>query len=90
MPVRRADGDDLPSTDELLLGILTLLADDREQRVRNSSDQPRTELLLSSAGLSNEFIARALGKNPNAVRMLISRAKEKSAAPAKKSTKTAD
>ena len=80
---------DTPTTDELLLGILTLLADDREQRVRQLPDAPRTELLLSAAGLSNEVIAKALGKNPNAVRMAVARANTPAAKkqPAKKTTK---
>lgn len=71
-----------PSTDDLLLGVLTLLADEREHRLKDASSAPRTELLLSNAGLSNELIARVLNKNPDAVRMMVARAKK--SAPAKK------
>ncbi|MFC6157187.1 hypothetical protein [Kribbella jiaozuonensis] len=71
-------------TEELLLGILTLLADEREQRIKDSSSEPRTELLLSNAGLGNDVIARAVNKNPDAVRMVIARAKK--SVPAKKAT----
>ena len=80
---------DASGATELLLGILTLLADDRERRIRESKESntsPRTELLLSSAGLSNELIARALHKNVDAVRMAISRAKK----PTKKAASHAD
>lgn len=80
---------DASTTNELLLGILTLLADEREQRARQEPDSPRTELVLDAAGLSVEVIAKAVGKNPNAVRMTIARAKAAAAKkqPARKTAK---
>lgn len=73
-----------PAITDLLLGILVLLADDREHRVRDSPNKQRTELLLSAAGLNNDIIARAVGKNPNAVRMTIARASKSTSVSANK------
>jgi hypothetical protein len=77
-----------PTTEDLLIGILTLLADDREQRVQNSPDALRTELLLDAAGLRPDLIARAVNKSPDAVRMMISRAKKSTPSKRASSRKT--
>lgn len=82
MPDRKQD--DAPTTDDLLLGILTLLADEREQRLMEPPSAQRTELLLSNAGLGNDVIGRVLDKNSDAVRMVIARARKST--PAKKLT----
>jgi DNA-directed RNA polymerase specialized sigma24 family protein len=65
-----------------LLGILALLAADRAER-----DPPAslpTELVLDAAGLDYQTIAAVIGKNPDAVRMKIARAKAASKKGSKK------
>jgi len=66
-----ADG--APKLDPGVLGILALLAADRAER----EPEPKipTELVLARAGLPHGVIAAILGKNPDAVRMKITRAK---------------
>lgn len=51
-------------------GLLALAIADRE--VEESSPR-RTEVILSDAGLSNEEIGLLMGKQPDAVRMVVSR-----------------
>ena len=63
------------STNELLLAILALLVNSREQMVADKPDQVRTEIVLANAGLSYGTIAQLLGKKSDAVRMMISRAR---------------
>lgn len=70
------------STDPALLGILALLAADRAER-RPEPEVP-TELVLDAAGLDHRLIGEILGKQPDAVRMKITRAK---AAAAKRKAK---
>lgn len=65
--------DDGPSTDPALLGLLALLVADRAER--DPPPDVSTELVLDSAGLDYRLIATIIGKNPDAVRMKISRAK---------------
>lgn len=62
-------------TNDLLLAILTLLVDGREQMAVDRPQQAKTEILLSNAGLPYGTIAALLGKKPDAVRMMITRAK---------------
>lgn len=62
------------SGDQLLLGILSLLAVEREERIAGKTLPIKTELVLSRAGVSTGAIATALGKSYDAVRMTISRA----------------
>lgn len=62
------------TTNDLLRAILTVLLDEREARAAEHPGQARSELLLSAAGLKYQTIAQLLGKNPNAVRMVINRA----------------
>jgi hypothetical protein len=63
------------TTNDILLAILALLVNGREQSIPDKPDQVRTELVLANAGLSYATIAQLLGKKPDAVRMMISRAK---------------
>jgi DNA-directed RNA polymerase specialized sigma24 family protein len=63
------------STDDILLAILAVLVNNREQIIADRPDQVRTEIVLANAGLSYGTIARLLGKKPDAVRMMISRAR---------------
>jgi DNA-directed RNA polymerase specialized sigma24 family protein len=64
------------STNDLLLAILTILVDQRDQMAADRAGQTRTELVLASAGFSYATIAQLLGKNPDAVRMMVTRAKK--------------
>jgi DNA-directed RNA polymerase specialized sigma24 family protein len=65
------------AADRALAGILALLVEDREKRVNGDKDATKIEILLDRAGLSNEDIAAVTGKNANAVRVAIQRAKAK-------------
>ena len=67
------------AADSLLLGVVSLLAVEREERLTGKPLQVKTEVVLANAGLSIGQIANALGKNYDAVRMSIARAKEESA-----------
>jgi hypothetical protein len=69
----------LATQDAMLMGILALLADEREARVAGQAGVVKTELLLSDAGLSNATIARVLGKQQDAVRMAVTRGKSQRA-----------
>lgn len=55
----------------LLLAVVTLLVDQREQN--SGSDSIKTEVLLAGAGLNYQQIAPMVNKKPDAVRMLITR-----------------
>jgi hypothetical protein len=68
------------STESLLLALLTLQIDEREKS-GVADDRLKTELLLSKAGLTYQQIATMMNKNPDAVRMMLSRLTK----PAKKS-----
>jgi DNA-directed RNA polymerase specialized sigma24 family protein len=64
------------SSDAALAGILALLVDERENRPSSEDRAMRkTEAVLANAGLSIEEIAMVTGKNYNAVRMAIARAR---------------
>lgn len=63
------------TTDAALAGILVLLADQREHRAKDDRDAVKTEVLLARAGVSAGDIAALLGKNTDAVRKTIQRAK---------------
>jgi DNA-directed RNA polymerase specialized sigma24 family protein len=60
-----------------LAGILALLADEREERIKNEREATKTEVLLAEAGLSLEDIAAITGKNYDAVRMAIARSRRR-------------
>lgn len=60
---------DAPAPDPALLGILTLLAAERDPKA-----SPPTEVLLARAGLSYSVIAGIVDKTPGAVRKAASRA----------------
>lgn len=60
-----------------MAGILALLIEEREERTKGDKNAEKIEVLLSKAGLSNEDIAAVTGKQPDAVRMTIARAKPK-------------
>jgi DNA-directed RNA polymerase specialized sigma24 family protein len=62
-----------------MAGILAMLVDEREERLRENKGARKTELLLADAGLSIEDIAAVMGKKYDAVRMTISRSRFKEA-----------
>jgi len=57
-----------------MAGILALLIEEREARLAGDREAAKIEVLLARIGFSNEDIAAVTGKQPNAVRMVISRA----------------
>ena len=54
-------------------GILALLVDAREARVKDDKEATKTEVLLDNAGLSLDDIAAVMGKKYDAVRVSIQR-----------------
>jgi hypothetical protein len=56
-----------------LAGILTLLVEEREERVNDDGSARKIEPLLAGAGLSIEDIVVVTGKKPDAVRKSIQR-----------------
>ena len=62
---------------QLLAALVALLADARESRLADEPDARKTEILLADAGLNPSAIAPLLGKNPEAVRKAISRARQR-------------
>jgi DNA-directed RNA polymerase specialized sigma24 family protein len=64
------------SPDVAVAGVLALLVDAREARVREDKSAVKTEVLLSNAGLSITDIAALLGKNYDAVKVTLQRAKK--------------
>jgi DNA-directed RNA polymerase specialized sigma24 family protein len=71
-----ADMAEASVTDDLLRAIVALLADERDRRVQDDASARKTEVLLADAGLSYQLIAQLIGKQPDAVRKAISRAKQ--------------
>jgi hypothetical protein len=61
------------SPDAAVAGVLALLVDARESRVKEDKDAVKTEVLLSNAGLSISDIATLMGKKYDAVKMSIRR-----------------
>lgn len=64
--------------ERILIGILALLAADRDERVEGSTPR-RTELILADAGFSPREIAQLLGKEHEAVRSTVRRGSKKKA-----------
>jgi DNA-directed RNA polymerase specialized sigma24 family protein len=56
-----------------LAGVLALLVEARELRIQGNKDAVKTEVLLSSAGLSNEDIGAVMGKKAGTVRVALHR-----------------
>jgi hypothetical protein len=54
-------------------GILALLVDAREARIKDDKQAVKTEVLLDSAGLSLDDIAAVMNKKYDAVRVSIQR-----------------
>lgn len=64
-------------TSSVLLAILALMVDERERAARLDPGMNKTEVLLDSIGLSYSQIAKVLGKNTAAVRMMVTRSRAK-------------
>jgi DNA-directed RNA polymerase specialized sigma24 family protein len=60
---------------DLLLATVALLAEDRDRRIGSDPAADKTEVVLASCGLNAGVIARVLGKQPDAVRKSLSRAR---------------
>lgn len=75
MSVRNRDTEANSSLEKTLAGILALLADEREHRIKGDRTAEKTELVLARAGLTIDQIAAAVGKNYDAVRKAITRAR---------------
>lgn len=65
------------SIEAAMTGVLTLLIDARERAISDDKNAPKTEVLLSGAGMAIEDIAVVTGKKYGAVRMAIRRGKAK-------------
>ena len=71
------DQADLQDIRDLLRGLVALAVDERERRIEDPASAKKSEVLLSDAGLSTLAIAEILGKNPDAVRKTLSRARSR-------------
>lgn len=58
-------------------GILALLVDAREARIKDDKGATKTEVLLGNAGLSLEDIAAVMGKSYDAIRVSLQRSRRK-------------
>lgn len=74
MATQHATGPD--NSEKALLGILALLAADRDERVEKSTPR-RTELILQDAGFSAREIAQLTGKDYEAVHSSLRRSNSK-------------
>ncbi len=71
----RSDDGQPGAAQSVLMGVLALLVEAREGRIENEKDAVKTELLLTRVGMSSDDIASVMGKNHDAVRKAISRAR---------------
>lgn len=58
-------------------GVLALLVDARETRIKDDKLATKTEVLLDNAGLSLDDIAAVMGKKYDAIRVSIQRSRAK-------------
>lgn len=63
--------------DAAVAGVLALLIDVRESRVKEDKEAVKTEVLLSNAGLSIVDIAALMGKKYDAVKISLRRSRAK-------------
>lgn len=61
-----------------LVGLLALAIADREELMRDRPEARKSEVILSNAGMDATQIARLVGKNVEAVRKTIQRARSRS------------
>lgn len=74
-PTRTSRERHQPASGAALAGILALLVDDREARIKDDRDATKTEVLLDNAGLSLDDIAAVMGKKYDAVRVSLNRSR---------------
>jgi DNA-directed RNA polymerase specialized sigma24 family protein len=74
---RRSQERHQPTTGAAAAGILAMLVDARELRIKEDRDAAKTEVLLHNAGLSLEDIAAVMGKNYDAIRVSLQRSRRK-------------
>ena len=74
-----AEGGDGLTNEQVMAGVLGLLAAEREDRLaqkdRSGAELRKTEIVLADVGLTATQIGRVLGKKPNSVAKTISRAR---------------
>jgi hypothetical protein len=76
-PVRRSKEKHQLTTGAAAAGILALLVDAREARVKDDKDATKTEVLLDNAGLSLDDIAAVMGKKYDAIRVSLQRSRRR-------------
>jgi hypothetical protein len=64
------------SLDVAVAGVLALLVDARESRIKEDKDAVKTEVLLSNAGLSIGNIAALMGKKYDTVKISLLRSRK--------------
>jgi DNA-directed RNA polymerase specialized sigma24 family protein len=74
-PSRRSQDRHQLTTAAAASGILALLVEAREARIRDDKDATKTEVLLDSVGLSLDDIAAVMGKKYDAVRVSLQRSR---------------
>ncbi|MEX0666091.1 MAG: hypothetical protein WD598_15175 [Acidimicrobiia bacterium] len=68
-------GDQLTEVKALLSALVMLQLELREQRLAQSPNASKAEIVLADAGVELPLICRLLGKNPEAVRKTIQRSR---------------
>jgi DNA-directed RNA polymerase specialized sigma24 family protein len=76
-PIRKPKDKHQPTTGASAAGILALLVDAREARIKDDKDATKTEVLLDNAGLSLEDIAAVMGRKYDAIRVSLQRSRRK-------------
>jgi hypothetical protein len=76
-PSRRSQDGHQLTTAAAASGILALLVEARETRIKDDKDATKTEVLLDSAGLSLDDIAAVMGKKYDAVRVSLQRSRRR-------------
>ena len=74
-PTRTSREKHQPTTGASMAGILALLVDARETRIKGDKDATKTEILLDNAGLSLDDIAAVMGKKYDAIRVALQRSR---------------
>jgi hypothetical protein len=74
-PARKSKEKHQLTTGAAAAGILALLIDAREARVKDDKDAAKTEVLLDNAGLSLDDIAAVMGRKYDAIRVSLQRSR---------------
>jgi hypothetical protein len=74
---RRSQAKHQLTTGAAAAGILALLVDAREARIKDDKDATKTEVLLDNAGLSLDDTAAVMGKKYDAIRVALQRSRRK-------------